>query len=265
MKKRVFSEIEIIQVCNLYASGNSLRKVAKISGIRTKSVLNILKSNGVPRRQSTYSLNENYFEQIDSAEKAYIIGLLYADGSVNKKQYNVKITLQEKDKDILDKINNLLGSDRKLNFISKPNERSQNYYSLTVSNKKICEQLIKVGVVPNKAFKIRLPNLEDNLIFHFIRGYFDGDGYTNTDKRKKQTGCFALVSNVNFCEDVQNFLKQHGIGSKIYIHSTRNLNSAEIRINKFNDIKNIYNLIYSNSTIHINRKYLKFKSFVEAT
>lgn len=48
-----------------------------------------------------YSLNESYFEKIDSEEKAYFLGFLFSDGSVSK--YSLNLSLAEVDKEILEK------------------------------------------------------------------------------------------------------------------------------------------------------------------
>ena len=52
-------------------------------------------------RPRKYTLNENYFEEIDSSNKSYILGFIYADGSINKQKNSLTICLSEKDKDVL--------------------------------------------------------------------------------------------------------------------------------------------------------------------
>ena len=49
----------------------------------------------------------------------------------------------------------------------------------------LVSKLKALGVVPNKSAIIQLPNIEYSLYKHFIRGYFDGDGYLNGVKRKR--------------------------------------------------------------------------------
>jgi|ERR1035437_490442 intein-encoded DNA endonuclease-like protein len=257
--------INVEEVCALYNSGLSLREVSKLFDVSFKPIMRILKNNNVARRQSAYTLDECYFNNIDTPEKAYILGLLYADGGLREDAYSISITLQEKDKDILDKINKLLGSDRVLYFTPKPNEKCQNYYTLCICNKQMCSDLIKHGVTQNKTFLLRLPQIDNKLFFDFIRGYFDGDGYVYFDKRRAKTGSWGIVSNKIFCEDIKRHLDTLNINSRIYIHSTRNPLSAELRIGKCSELEKIFSLMYNNSTIHFDRKYNKFSDFLSRT
>lgn len=250
-------------ICDLYKNGLSLRKIGNIYNVSFKPILNVLKKNNLDRRQSKYTLDENYFEKIDTNSKAYILGLLYADGHVSNGN-NFSICLQELDKHILDSINKLIGSDRILKFIQKPNEQSQNYYLLKVCNKKVSTDLFNRGVLENKDFIIKYPeeSITDNLFLHFLRGYWDGDGYFSIDKRKFQTGSWAICSNKNFCEQIQSKLLKFSISSKIYQNSSRDPRSAELRVGSREEIIKIFELIYLNADLYLIRKYNKMKEFV---
>ena len=59
-----------------------------------------------------HKFNHNYFKTIDTEEKAYILGFLYADGYNSDKQ--VVISQLEQDVDILEKINKALDADNQI-------------------------------------------------------------------------------------------------------------------------------------------------------
>jgi hypothetical protein len=86
-------------------------------GLGYMTICKLLDSMGIKRRKNgmrRYELNENYFDVIDSHDKAYILGFLFADGCNNPKKYTISISLQEEDKDILEKMRILIGSEKKL-------------------------------------------------------------------------------------------------------------------------------------------------------
>ena len=144
-----------------------------------------------------YSIDNYYFNVIDTQNKAYSLGMLYADGTVSKNKTGFAISLQERDKDVLDQLNHEFGGDRKLSYIeySKKNSNWQNQYMLGISNKQMHEDLIKHGCVPNKSLVLEFPNdIESGLIRHFVRGYFEGDGNIS----KNEDRC-TLISTNNFC------------------------------------------------------------------
>jgi len=106
-----------------------------------------------------YYYNEEYFKKIDSKDKAYFLGLLYADGNVyhgtesNKKQRNrIQITLNNDDAYILQKFLNYLGSNSKLYSDKK------RYTKLILDNKSLYNDIIRLGCIPNKSLILKFPS-----------------------------------------------------------------------------------------------------------
>lgn len=128
-----------------------------------------------------HNLNESFFEKIDSEEKAYFLGLMYSDGYIfsSKHTKGLGIQLQEPDKELLIKFNQCLKSNYPLMVVKRLDENHQNCIRLYGYSKKIAEDLTKQGCFENKTKKLQFPScnqVPSNLIHHFIRGYFDGDG-----------------------------------------------------------------------------------------
>jgi hypothetical protein len=127
-------------------------------------------------RNRKYTLNENYFNVIDSKNKAYIIGFIYADGNV----YNsyLSFSLSKKDVEIL----KFIASE--LNYSGKIQQKA--YARLTVCSKKIINDLNKYGIIENKTYKSkRLPWVPKKYTNEMIRGFFDGDGSIYKSKKNK--------------------------------------------------------------------------------
>ena len=117
----------------------------------------------------------NELKNIDSPEKAYLLGLFYSDGCIhsNDGSYCASIILHENDKYLLDIIV------AKFPFF-RLSKQSNHAWSIVCTKKAIVEDLQVNGMYFRKSTDnkelLRLPNLDKELIHHFIRGYFDGDG-----------------------------------------------------------------------------------------
>ena len=118
-KKIILSQEEIQNLINLYNEGNSLRTISKITGYSRNFITKVFNENNFIRRTNKvnsrkYYLNDNYFEIIDSAEKAYWVGFIAADGYISKRESGssnrLGITLSEKDIEHLYKFNKCLNS-----------------------------------------------------------------------------------------------------------------------------------------------------------
>lgn len=124
--------------------------------------------------------NRYIFDKIDTEEKAYWLGFLYADGSVGSKEDKIELSLAACDYNHIQKFKDFIGLDNKISYRKK-----QNAYRYSFRDKTFKEVLIKQGCVPKKSLILTFPTIDQvpvELIRHFIRGYFDGDGYfTNTD------------------------------------------------------------------------------------
>ncbi len=129
-----------------------------------------------------YNINENFFDIIDTQEKSYILGFLYADGTnidTNDGQNSISFTQLEQDIDILEKINMAMDSTYPIHsYIQKSNDKIK--CKLSFYSQKISDCLTELGAPPRKSLILEFPNKEmfksEDLIRHFIRGYFDGDG-----------------------------------------------------------------------------------------
>lgn len=204
-----------------------------------------------------YSFNENYFEVINTEEKAYWLGFLYADGYVVKndieKQYRVVLTLNENDTEHVELFRKCLDSNnpiRKVRTVLNDKEYfSSQFY---IYSKKMVNDLCNIGCVQNKSLILKPPIIKDDLIRHFIRGYFDGDGSIYFDK-KRDRYIFSILGTKEVLLWICN-----KIGIKEHIRNAkRNSDCREMRINKKDDLIKIYNYIFKNSNIFLNRKMTK--------
>lgn len=128
-------------------------------------------------RPREIELNENYFDEIDSNEKAYYLGLLLADGSVSKSLNHVEISLADPDWTLLHEFkesieaHKALVKDRKTRGNQTPSKR------LTLCSKTLVKSLVEWGMTPARTYSWDLQReIPEEFIPHFVRGYWDGDG-----------------------------------------------------------------------------------------
>lgn len=250
------------EIVGLYYSGLSLSEIASRYNVGASTINCILKECGVCLRKRKYSLNENYFDIIDTQNKAYILGLLYADGCNHIDGNTVSISLQEEDRYILDKINSEIGSNRPLLFIDykKKNNNYKNQYRLFIASKYICNVLNNYGMCKAKSLVLNFPEcLTEEFYPHFIRGYFDGDGCVYYDKKRNKYHV-QILGTKQFCQKLSELLcvidcKHHITHAK---HHNENTIVLEMCGNK-SSFK-FLSWIYQDAEMYLTRKYSKYIS-----
>ena len=263
--KIVISNRDIEGIVSKYKSGCNIESIAHEYNIGDRRVSKILKDNCVNIRTADiynrkYTLNENYFDVIDTQEKAYIIGLLFADGCISERNNAIYISLKEEDKDILLKINKEIGSNRPLEFLNynDKNKNWSNQYKLTISSKHMVESLRKLGIFPNKSLKIEFPSWVSNeYYFHFLRGYIDGDGSIfKTEKR------MSFIATESFCNSVSKYLYDNlSVHCSISVcHHKTDIPTRDLRISGAKQVKTVLDKVYENANIYLDRKYNIYKS-----
>lgn len=272
IKKYHSGELKFKELCEIYkVSIPTMYKYFDKFGIDRR--LNIVKN----------SIRHDFFNKIDSEEKAYILGFYIADGSVYKgnthQGYKFSIGISALDLDILEKIRDILSPNANINF---SDERINNYgiktnsmCKLSISSKDIVNNLCELGLGENKTYltKSIINIVPENLMIHFIRGYFDGDGHIGYSKVSKKhitkqnikkdynyiNYNFSIISlDHNILLEISNFLEKNNFT----ISKKTNKDCLTISIHKKSEIESIFNLLYKDATIFMNRKYNKFREIL---
>lgn len=250
------SEKEIQDICSMYTSKIPTRIILNKYCDKIKSqntIIKIVRSQNIPIRKGCIAPiinDEKFFEKIDTEEKAYLLGLLIADGSIIQPKPETRtpawsITLHDNDRYLLERIKEMLG-------LGKQICHTRNESILSVTSRKMVDDLSKYGVVPRKSFITYLPQgLPQNLYRHLIRGIFDGDGCISNGictfygTTKLLLGIQKVLS-----EDID--LPHH----RITIRETNGANSFGFGSKK--DVEKFFHYMYDNATIFLKRKYEKF-------
>jgi hypothetical protein len=172
---------------------------------------------------------------------------------------SVNISLQEKDKDILLKIADAIGSTGYLYTKKKYSDAHQQQYKLVLYSRHLCESLCYYNVVPNKSLILEFPKtLPIKYYSHLLRGYLDGDGnISNYNDRFKQV---RIVSTYNFCNDAKFFIET-ALKINCSIKNCKNcIITKELEISGRNQCEKFLNWIYKDANLYIQRKYDTYRS-----
>ena len=228
---------------------------------------------------ASYSINDNIFNKIDTQDKAYFLGLLYADGCNYEEDKRVKLDLIETDFDILNKFKKFLSYEGNIKHyppyvksIMGKECNASGIYRLSFKSKNISEDLAKYGCTKNKSYTLLYPKeliKDDELLRHFIRGYFDGDGCISYWIDNKKTGhkkfqiCFCGTTDM--MENLSNiFSEKFNCRSNMRDrYEERDNNNLQFGIQGNRVIEKILDWLYIDSNMYVERKYKKYLELKE--
>lgn len=264
LKRGVFIEYDIYNIYNRYMNGESVVNLAKEYGVHHNKIYTDFKKHQLKVRDNRtkslkYTCDEHYFDIIDTQDKAYWLGYIYADGYITSNMRYVGMSLSKKDEYILYNLNEDLSSTYPINqySVSKGYKIGSEYSRLLICNPTLVNGLYNNGVMPHKTNTLMPPNLNDELIRHFIRGYFDGDGCVTISKG---IGDVEVLSTEPILDFIQNNLYTNNIIDRYYPYSKRKPHQivSRFRFGKTQSIINFFHYIYDDSNRKLERKYNKF-------
>lgn len=224
------------------------------------------------------SVVHNFFDKIDEEIKAYLLGFYYADGYLNKQRKRIKISINHNDIEIIELFKtfiapmNIIGD-----YIRSSKNKNQTYShfkSIQIYSPHITETLTNYGMGNRKTY-IPLKDLSfinDNMMRHFIRGYFDGDGcvYFQTAKRKQtlKNGIEKEYKNINYLWYMVSYTKEHLEILKKWLETndiypniyTNKANNYLLSVTKKDSFFKLRELLYQDANFFLKRKKDKFFS-----
>jgi hypothetical protein len=228
-----------------------------------------------------YTCNYRYFENIDTPEKAYWLGMLMADGCIMhtryvrhlktcdscRDRYFLQLSLKENDLHHIEKFKQALGSNHPINTYNySSNTAGEGKYArIVIEDKSLVDDLISHGVCENKTLILKYPNIPVEFDSHFIRGYFDGDGCISMSKSITQTPMYEanITSTYEFLQSIYQRLPLNS--NKKFNpkqrYPERNNNNWTFRFSGNRQLLKILDYLYQNSTdeTRLDRKYKKYK------
>lgn len=234
-----------------------LARKYKMSSIKICAILKLNNVKIVPagyHKDYNKKVNHDFFDKIDSEEKAYWLGFLYADGYNNTDFYQIEFALKEEDEYMVNLFKKSLSSTyRTIKKAVNLNDKIFYSFRHTVYSKKISKDLEKLGCPKNKSLKLKFPTndqVPEYLISHFMRGYFDGDGCISGTK-------FMLNGTKEFLDKYVEILRKNTNISEAGYWTMDGKSHRWSHAGK-KDLKLISNFLYKDSNIFLKRKYDRF-------
>lgn len=239
-------------------------------GNETIKVTSQITSGNGCKKCMAAKVNKGYFRDIDSPEKAYWLGFLWADGYCTdaEPEPRMKIDLKESDFEHLEKMKAAFEyTGRITSYVAK---KGHSYrpddalvYRLCVTDRDFVANLINIGLIPHRE-RALMPNAvtcDENLLKAFVSGYFDGNGCAGLDQKGK-TFPLQICGGTNLVRQIGEYLTNSGYSIKYYQRCPENPDNTSLMMCKRSDQARFMREVYIPSPVHLNRKLAKAESIL---
>lgn len=225
---------------------------------------------------SNRRIRHNIFSSVETELQAYLLGFYAADGSIDETRKTLRIHLQKRDSEIVYLFKDTISPDARTFTVDKHKTTGRNGQEITanesfgvdITSAKLCNDLVELGYGYRKSWEdLKLPNISEELVRHFIRGYFDGDGcisiWLSQEKGKSDRvrGKFDICAkSASLLNEVIKFFANNNI--KLNLNYLKRDNMYRLATTSKKEITKIFHLLYDDSNFYLSRKYIKFNHYV---
>lgn len=260
-KKVYLTNTEIIIFLKEYKEGKPITQIAQDNNISKRAIENYIEEHKLNRTKKRINkrLRTDYFSKIDSPDKAYWLGFLYTDGSVDhyRSTGRIRLQLQEQDRTILEQYKEDLCLD-----CSLIEDKRYNSICLSVefTDEQIYQDLVNFGIIPNKTYEshhIPFEKVPEEYKIDFLRGLFDGDGgltFSYDDLSDVTLGFTSYYESVvlDFQQEIDKLIGKD-------VHNKAFFTSAwHVQWRGRQQVIAILDILYNNCTRKLERKYNKY-------
>lgn len=233
-----------------YNDGMRFEAIRKKYKVHSSTLNNIFYSYGIEKvRKRKRAVNKDFFETIDTEEKAYWLGFLFADGYNDERRGYIEVALASKDKEHLEKFKQAIESEHP---IADRLIKKSLVVRLMFCSRKMSNDLASHGCVQAKSLILEFPDsVPEELVHHFIRGYFDGDGSVSVNL-EKGTYSVSVLGTKKFLNQLRSYTN---------LSMTKYDQKGEafaLRYGGRQNLLKIYDYLYKDATIFLDRKREKF-------
>jgi hypothetical protein len=253
-------------MCARYRQGLSSSQVALELKIDPTTVLTALRRAGVEVRPTgaarRFHCNDSFFSVIDNEASAYWLGFLAADGCVTESRNVVSLSLQERDRCHVEAFRDAITCTGPVTRLTIQHGFSVGNVSarFRVTSAPMVADLIRHGVVPRKTAVLTWPVLDEAMYPHYLRGYFDGDGWISTMGRGEKAMTWGLIGTEPFLLSCQSYLVDRlQLGRTKLIHHAVTSYIRNLTYGGTAQVCAIAGLMYADATIWLERKRARIR------
>lgn len=246
----------------------TVKDIGKQYKLTKRSMTTLLKHFGIDsRKKNRYTLNEDFFQEINTEQQAYWLGFLFADGFVGDQAYNNIVFSQAfNNKWAISHFANAIDFSGELRYVEPGRaggySSDQPHYVINFSSKKMVQDLNNLGLSHKKENRTKIPEtIPEYLIHHFIRGIFDGDGsisYSLKSNTIHSSRNVSFVGNQSLMQDISQWFNLQKTNLNNCNHSDK---VKYLQYGSKNDIMSVFLKLYQDATIFLPRKFFRW-SFI---
>ncbi len=263
-----------LAIIDYLESNSSTTKSANKYNVNNQQLIKYLKNLNLYEesrkgiKQKNY--NEHFFDSIDTEEKAYWLGFIFADGYIygapldatkTRIDWNFELCTKGEDKSHMEKFAKAINYNKELK-ITKSDKQGHTRCRVCLSSKILWKQLYSLGCTPRKSLTLKFPDenifKSKDLIRHFIRGYFDGDGCITYLDKEHTIPSYQILGTKEFLESILKYLK---IDEVLFHNHNNNGESTMFFHGTGRKAMDLFHKLYDNCSIYLNRKYERFIYF----
>lgn len=271
------SKEQWVKVGEEFKNGMSVKDLCNKYNCSSQTINRHLKNMKLKNNRQSKWVDDNYFDDIDNEEKAYLLGFLVADGCIreeidtrssNWKSFRICFSNSIDDKEIMDLIHNKICPNHMMievhNTNGAKNRKAQLILQWT-SNHMTDVLINKYKIVPHKTsdqnFKFPFDLIPEKFHRHFIRGFMDGDGSINKSELR-----FVFTSKLFMNQIINKFKELFKDYSDVVWNFSYSIKECSGKTAKYWTVfipmghgrdKLIKNYLYNNANVYLARKYNK--------
>lgn len=268
-------------VINLVNEGKTVSEIAKQLGRNTSSVSSVVKRfNLTPKKAYENTVKDDFFDKIDSEEKAYLLGFFIADGCINKTTDRSKgrfcINQSEDDQEIVEAYKEYLQIPSKIQIIDNQSgaKHRKPQWRIRWTSVHMMETMENIyNIHPHKTtdteFEFPINLIPEDLQGHFVRGFIDGDGYMGDNGQVHNFSVSIVGVSEKFLTMIGDLVsKATGMVYNLYKSKGKTVDYISLRwsserVDKLEKITDLKNYLYTNATIFLSRKKEKIDDYIK--
>ena len=260
-------KVNMKKIEEMYSLRRPMKWIQNETGFSKKTIETYLKENNLwtGHKYMLKYFDEFFFDNIDTEEKAYWSGFIYADGYLAKPS-TIGIELKSSDRVHLEKFKSHINAEHDVKIYTKKSTFGiQENCRISFASKHMFNILLNYFGSVHKTFEGHFPIIKnETLIPHLIRGFFDGDGSLsgkpkdNEHLYRPSVSFIGTKETLTYIEDISQFK-----WSWSKRHPEKDTNNYQINCGRVNDSINFLNYMYKDATIYLDRKYENYLYLLE--